>query len=415
VTSLTAIALILLCFWASVLWLARRADSGLPRISRYQPMRDPPSVSVVVPCRDEGPHVEAALRSLLAQDHPALEVVAVDDRSTDDTGAVLDRLATGDPRLAVVHVAGLPEGWLGKNHALDQGGRRARGEWLLFTDGDVIFAPDALRRAQAFARDHGLGHVAATPRFVAPELFERIFVAGFAVLGALAFRVHQLPRAGTPAFAGVGAFNLVRREDWLRIGGHRRLALEVVDDVKLGLILRRSGVAQGVLDGAAAIAVRWQHGFLASMRGLLKNFHAGCEFRPAVALGLSLLVLLAGLGPLAVIAAALLAGAATPLWLGVLAQLISMAILGAVARRLAGGSGVEGLGAPLAAACLAGVILASAAVTHARGGVRWRGTFYPLDRLRRGLVRTSDWPAAAAPGWPDRGGSARLPADREAR
>jgi len=413
VVLLTAAAALLVILWGCVVWLALRSALALVRLSSVRPLRDSPSVSVVVPCRNEAPHVEAAVRSLLAQDHPDLEVVAVDDRSADATGAILDRLAAADPRLSVVHVTALPEGWLGKNHALDAGGRRARGEWLLFTDGDVLFAPDALRRAQAFALAHGLGHVTAAPRFLAPGALERIFVSGFAVLGAVAFRVHALRRAGTDAFVGVGAFNLVRREAWLRVGGHRRLALEVVDDVKLGLVLRRSGVPQGALDGAPLVSVRWQCGFVASMHGLLKNAYAACEFRPGVALGAALAVLLGGVGPLAVVVASLLGGGGPGLWLGLLAVAAEGIVHGGVARRLAGDSGLCGLGAPLAAACLAGVILGSAALTHAQGGVRWRGTLYPLATLRRGVVRRADWPRSAAPGWPEGPGSDRLGADRE--
>jgi hypothetical protein len=366
------------------------------------PDPEPPSVSVVVPCRNEARGVVAAVRSLLAQDLPSLEVVAVDDRSEDATGALLDGLAAEDPRLTVVHVAALPAGWLGKNHALQAGGERARGEWLLFTDGDVVFAPDALRRALAFARRHGLGHVAAAPHFVAPGFLERAFVTAFASLAAVAFRVTDLPRPGTQGFIGVGAFNLVRREDWRRVGGHRRLALEVVDDVKLGLVLRRSGVPQGAVGAGPLVAVRWQHGFLPSVLGLVKNAFAACEYRPGVALGAAAAVGLLGAGPLLVAAGALLGGHLAAAALAGLAALVAAAVHGGTARRLAGGSGAEGLAWPLAALLLAGVIAWSAASAWWRGGVRWRGTLYPLAELRRGVVRQRDWPAAGAAGWPRR-------------
>jgi hypothetical protein len=401
---LFSLAALALAGWLGVAWLAWSADRALPDLGDQPPDPSPPTVSVVVPCRDEARHVEAAVRSLLAQDLPALQVVAVDDRSTDATGAILDRLATEDPRLAVVHVTALPPGWLGKNHALEAGGRRASGAWILFTDGDVLFRPGALRRALGYARAHGLGHLAAAPRFIAPGFLERAFVTGFGAFASLAFRVHRLPAARSRAFVGIGAFNLVRRADWERIGGHGRLRLEVVDDVKLGLVLRRSGVAQGAISGGDLVAVRWQHGLGPSVLGLVKNAFAGTEYRPWLALLSSLALALAGLGPLLLALVSL----ATHQWpaaaLAGGAQLIGVAIHGGAARRLAGGHGLEGLALPLSSALLAAVLLGSTAAALWRGGVVWRGTRYPLAELRRGCVRIEDWPCEAAVGWPERPG-----------
>jgi len=396
--SLSALAL---AGWLAVAALAWLADRALPDLEDQPSDAAPPLLSVVVPCRDEARDVEAAVRSMLAQDLPDLEVVAVDDRSTDATGAILDRLAADDPRLTVVHVGDLPPGWLGKNHALETGGRRARGEWLLFTDGDVLFQPGALRRALGYATRHGLGHLAAAPRFVAPGFLERAFVTGFGAFASLAFRVHRLRVAGSGAFVGIGAFNLVRRADWERIGGHQRLRLEVVDDLKLGLVLRRSGVPQGALSGGDLVTVRWQHGFWPSVLGLVKNAFAGTEYRPWVALLAALALGLAGVGPPLLALWGLSAGAWLAVGLAGGATLVGVVIHGGAARRLARGSGLEGLALPLAAALLAGVLLGSAAVALRRGGVTWRGTRYPLEALRRGCVRIDDWPCAGAVGWPE--------------
>ena len=403
-TGLTAAAALALAGTLWVAWQARRGDLALPRLAEQPADPSPPSLSVVVPCRNEAAGVEAAVRSLLDQALPSLEVVAVDDRSEDATGAILDRLAAGDPRLSVVHVQALPPGWLGKNHALQAGGDRARGEWILFTDGDVVFAPGALARALAFAGARGLGHLAGVPRFVAPGFWERAFVTGFAAFGALAFRVHQLPRPGTAAFVGVGAFNLVRAADWRRVGGHRPLRLEVVDDVKLGLVLRRSGVPQGAVLAGPLVRVRWQAGFLPSALGLVKNAFAGCEYRPLVAVGAALALLAAGLGPALLAAAALGAGDGPAAGLALGALAVTLVVHANVARRTGGGSGLEGLAFPPMIALLAGVLLWSALLAGWRGGVRWRGTFYPLADLRAGAVREADWPRARAAGWPDRAG-----------
>ena len=355
-----------------------------------------PRVSVVVPARDEAKRIEEALRSLVNLDYPAFEVIAVDDRSTDATGAIMDRFAAEEPRVRPLHIAALPEGWLGKCHAMQAGARLAGGELLLFTDGDVVFAPGALPRALAHARALGVGHLVAVPRFVAPGLWERAFVTFFAALGSTAFRVFELSRPGTRGFVGVGAFNLVRRDAYRSVGGHERLALEVVDDVKLGLLLRRSGVPQAAVQSAGLVAVRWQHGFFPSVLGLVKNAFAATEYRPLVAAAAAGGLAFLGVAP---IAASLLAPGAPARALGLAGLALGAGVHGAVARRTAGASGLEGALFPACALLLAGVLVASVVTASLRGAVVWRGTRYPLDRLRAGCLRMARLPASGAPGW----------------
>ncbi len=355
-----------------------------------------PRVSVIVPCRNEAASVVAAVSSLLAQDYPNLEIVAVDDRSDDGTGALLDALAAQDQRLTVLHIGMLPEGWLGKIHAVHQGARRATGEWLLLTDGDVLFEPAALERSVAFATAHGLGHFVALPTFVADGFLERAFLATFALTLSAKLDPSKLSVPKSRAFVGVGAFGLVHRDAYARIGGHERLAYEVADDLKLGLLLRRQGVAQGCLDADGLVRVRWQNGLIATLRGLEKNAFAGCEWQVAVAALAVLLLLASTLLPYLPLVLALAA------WthpLAVIAASLSVIAVGLSARRVSGGSGLEGLLAPLASLALAGVIAWSTLLTLARGGVLWRGTFYPLDQLRKNCVREWSMSAAGAVGW----------------
>jgi hypothetical protein len=386
--------------WLRVAVVGILTDRRVDHLAGVDPDAAPaggwPPLTVVVPARDEAGGVEAAIRSLLAQDYPALRVVAVDDRSTDDTGAILDRLAAGEPRLRVVHVRELSPGWLGKNHACAAGADAADDGWLLFTDGDVIFAPGSLRRSVAYASAHGLGHLAALPRLVAPGLLERAFVSTFAAMVNPAFRTWELRRAGTRAFVGIGAFGLVRRDAYLRTGGHRTLRLEVVDDVKLGIVLRRSGVRQGAIDSDGLVRVRWNAGFVASWAGLVKNSFAATEFRWGVTLASALALLVTCAGPALV---ALLGPGPVARVAGLLGWALGAAVVGTVARRFGGGSGLEGILLPVTGTALAAVFLASAAVTTARGGIVWRGTLYPLAELRAGCVRERDWRPEAAVGW----------------
>jgi hypothetical protein len=369
----------------------------LPDVDAEAPPGGWPTLSVIVPSRNEERAVEAATRALLAQDYPSLEVVAVDDRSTDATGRLLDGLAAEDGRLQVRHLTTLPDGWLGKNHAMAVGAESARGEWLLFTDADVLFAPDALKRAMAFACRHRLGHLVAFPHLIAPGFLERSFVATFSVFANLAFRVWELEHPGTRAFVGMGAFNLVRRHAYDAVGGHQALAFEVVDDVKLGLILRRSGVPQGAIDSGGLVRLRWQPGFRASFRGLLKNAFAAAEWSVPRALGGAVALSAFSTAP------AVIAFCATSPFtraLATWATLVPMLMLAGFARRALGGTGAEGVMFPVGGALLSAVLLASTAAALFRGGIVWRGTFYSLRALRRGCIHEGDWPLSRAVGWP---------------
>jgi hypothetical protein len=401
-----------LAAWAALVALGVRTRRAMLRLDADAPP-ELPALTAVVPCRNEAAGVEACVRSLLAQDLPGLRVVAVDDRSADATGAILDRVAREDARLEVVHVASLPAGWLGKNHACAAGARRATGEWILFTDGDVVFAPDALRGALSVALRRGLGHLAVVPRFVAPGFAERAFVTAFAALLSPAVGIWDLPRAGTRAYFGIGAFNLVRRADYEGAGGHARIAMEVVDDVKLGLLLRRSGVPQGVADSGGRVSVRWQHGFLPSVLGLVKNAFSAIEYRLGVAVAAAAGSLLLGAVPVAVAA---LGPGATARALAGAALAAAFVHHGVSARRLARGSGAEGLLAPACTLLLGAVVLGSALAVRWRGAVVWRGTWYGLAEVRAGCLREADLPVDGAAGWRDPATPAR-PAepDRAAR
>ncbi|OJH33430.1 glycosyltransferase [Cystobacter ferrugineus] len=141
--------------------LLRRVMRALPRIKRLEapaPARWP-RVSMIMPARDEARTLEPAMRSKLGNSYPELELVLVNDRSTDATGSLADRFAQEEPRLQVVHIEQLPADWLGKVHAMQRGLERASGEWILFSDADVHLAPKALERIVAYAEHEGLERI----------------------------------------------------------------------------------------------------------------------------------------------------------------------------------------------------------------------------------------------------------------
>ena len=221
------------------------------------------------------------VKSMLAQDHSGtLEIIAVNDRSTDRTGEILEELATRYPdKLRVLNVESLPEGWLGKTHALYAGAAQAQGEWLLFTDADVIFAPDCADRAVRYATSKGLDHLTLPPEIVCRSVLLRSFVAAF----TLVFEMTQRPwRVGDPQaqeHVGVGAFNLIRRDAYERSGTHRAIRMRPDDDMKLAKLLKRHGFRQGVAYGAGLISVEWHQTLPDAVRGLSKSMFSGLDYR----------------------------------------------------------------------------------------------------------------------------------------
>ena len=147
------------------------ADRRMERLEHVSPLEGDalPSVSVIIPACDEEQGIASALTSVLTLDYPNLEIIVLNDRSSDATPQILDRMAAEDPRLRVIHISELPAGWLGKNHALHLGAAQAKGEYLLFTDADVHMAPDTLRRAAARMQVHQLDQLCLIFRMTAPS------------------------------------------------------------------------------------------------------------------------------------------------------------------------------------------------------------------------------------------------------
>lgn len=356
-------------------------------LKRLHLLRDLPArssnslVSIVVAGRDEERGIEAATQSLLEQRHPDLEIIAIDDRSTDRTGAILDRLALEDSRLRVTHVKELPEGWLGKNHALWLGASQARGSWLLFTDADVVMEPDAVTRALGYAEREGFDHLTLLPEVIVPGFWLQAFVTTFSVWGMAASRPWVVKRSDNRRFIGLGAFNLVRAESYARAGGHEKIRLRPDDDLKLGKILKQSGARTDVLRGRGAVSVEWYSSLREAIGGLMKNSFSVIEYRVILALGGALLYLIAALGPLVAMG---FGGTATRL-LGAGALLAELAAAFALSRDIPTPRRSV-LAFPIACLILCWVLLRATFTTLAAGGIRWRGTFYSLRELKGNRV-----------------------------
>ena len=340
-----------------------------------------PQVTVIVPARNEAAAMEATLRSLLAQTVP-LEITAVDDRSTDATGAIMDRIATETlppgKFLSVIHVDTLPVGWMGKPHAMALAARQSATPWLLFTDGDVLFREDALERALAFAQVTPADHVVLWPSLILRSPGERMVEAIFQSLLVLTWNPWRIadPTASRDSI-GMGAFNLMRSEIYRAVGGFEADPMEVVEDLRLGFRIKQRGFVQRLVLGRDLIRIHWAPGAFGLLHNLTKNIFAVFRFRSprlllaCLGIGIVCFLPLAGLFQSWPIRAA-----------GLLSLLMICAAYGLAGRYYNRIRLLYCITFPIGAVLVLYAMLRSWIVTLLRRGIVWRGTFYPLSDLR---------------------------------
>jgi glycosyltransferase involved in cell wall biosynthesis len=379
--------LIILCVaWCVAFVYLAWALKKIPRLEQ-QTIAAPdrwPRLSVVVPACNEAAHMESAVMTLLCQDYPDLEIILVNDRSTDATGAIIARLAKADPRLRAVHVHTLPVGWLGKVHALHRGVAQASGDWLLFTDADVYFAPATLRRAVAYALYCEADHLALIPRTMQKSLWLDVAVQTFGLLFLIATRAAGVNQPGGKSYVGIGAFNLVKADTFRRTPGFEWLRLEPGDDVGLGIMTQRVGGLSRLALAHEHLTVEWYPSIRAMFRGLEKNlFGPGANYRWWL-----MIMQVGGLWALAVAPwAALMFGVALNSLLLLLAGAAAI-----TAHALFSLCRVENRPKDTLSLLLFpfGLLLIGAMMLRAgykclkNDGIEWRGTHYPLIQLRQG-------------------------------
>jgi glycosyltransferase involved in cell wall biosynthesis len=354
---------------------------------------DRPQVTVIVPACNEEACIESTLRSLLASQEIRLQIIAVDDRSTDRTGAIMDAIlrevaeqATADPSktghtLQVLHIRELPAGWLGKPHALATAAHLAQSGWILFTDGDVQFAPEAVALAMRYAQAEDADHLVLMPDWTMKSPGEAAMHGAMHALSTWTLRLWRVADPKARDFLGVGAFNLVRRSTYEALGGFTALRMEVLEDLRFGWMLKRAGFRQRVALGPGLAGVRWSHGAWGVVRNLEKNLFALYRYRVGLAL-------LACLG-LAVQIVLPLAALASGGWSRVAALALYAAIAGIyiASRKVTRVPPLYVLAYPLAATLFLFAMLRSMILALVRGGVLWRGTLYSLRELRAAAGR----------------------------
>ena len=251
------------------------------------PLRDlpkhPSHVSVLIPAKDEEARIRDCIESALRQDYPDFEVIAINDRSEDSTGRLMDQLALENPRLKVIHVpfGNPPEGWTGKNNALQIGSTQAAGEWLLFVDSDVVLQAQALRAtvAECIARDFDM--MSLILRLESHGFWEGLLVPLAGGASSLMYLVALTNSNDWPGIAfGNGQFLCIRRTVYDAIQGHAAVRDKFCEDIALARLLKSRGYKPRISWGIDFAAVRMYSSFPAILRGWSRIFFAASDGRP---------------------------------------------------------------------------------------------------------------------------------------
>ena len=333
-----------------------------------------PRVSVLIPARNEERNLQACLDSVRALDWPDLEILLIDDRSTDGTPRIAADAASADPRVRVLGGSDLPPGWMGKSWALHQAQAQATGEWLLFLDADVTVDPRALKQTWDWAVANGARMVSGYGFLVLATFWEKVIMP---VIGGMIVGANPLDEVNDPDHERVvcnGQFILISREAYGAIGGHEAVKGEIIDDMALARTAKEKRIAYRMLFCRELFRTRMYTSFREIWAGWRKNLFAALGYRWQVAIGVVIFVMWTALLPVVAMFALILhrgpsfvlAAVATSLMLGyrIYASRIFDQPWGLFWTH------------PLGALITAGIFLESAFRGLTRGTVEWKGRAY---------------------------------------
>ena len=336
----------------------------------------PPHVTVIVPAKEESASIAACIDRLLALDYPSFDVIAVNDRSSDDTGAILDALARESPgKLRVLHIQQLPDGWLGKSHALHVATREARGEWLLFVDSDVIVEPNSLHDVLAMCAQRKYDAMSILTRLECHTFLERLIMPLAAGAWSIMFAISltnddELKKSA----AANGQFFLMRRDAYDQIGGHESVREQLIEDVELARLLKSSGKRVRFLFGNHLAATRMHSTWSQMLNGWGRIYSGSARRQTPRIIAAMLFVLIAGFS----LFPALCYGFVNWHWLVV--SLVHAGLIAFVVGMIYRGARVPYryvLFFPISAAALA-IFLGHALRLCRTGRINWRGTKFTV-------------------------------------
>jgi glycosyltransferase involved in cell wall biosynthesis len=333
-----------------------------------------PSLSIIIPACNEEETIDGAMSTFMELDYPNFEIIAVNDRSTDQTGARLEKLAEKIDPLRVIHIKELPTGWLGKVHAMHVASKEAKGDFLIYADADVHFAPQALRKIIAMVVEKNLDHCTIMPGSIGTTFSLECLINAFMGFFCLVTGAGQVNEGKAGRYVGAGAFNLVRRSLFEQTEGWEWLRLEIADDVGLAFMMHRHQAKSFVVFGKNLLSLQWYKDIPGMVRGMEKNtFAAACRFSIFRAISACVLILAIWVAPLI--------SFWTPFWgLGIVALLTG--IINPLTGHSAGDSRLAAVLAWVYTPIFPLIVLRSMYITLSNNGIAWRGTFYPLKELK---------------------------------
>jgi glycosyltransferase involved in cell wall biosynthesis len=348
-------------------------------LSAVDPLANDEKVSVIIAARNEEDSVEMTIMSLLNQTHMDIEMIVVNDRSTDSTGLIINKLAKKHQQLVPIHIETLPSGWLGKNHALYKGYQVATGPFLLFSDADIQFRTDTISKALTFMKDQKIDHVTIAPDLQSKGFWLQAFISYF----LYGFSVFKRPWTANNDHSrrggmGIGAFNLIKREVYEQIGTHERIKNRPDDDLKLGQVIKQNGHKQRFLSGVNQLWVEWYPSLNEAIRGLEKNTFAGLHYSLTVTVLAISSILISHFLPIFT----LFSADQTVQLMSALFLMIFLTLYGLTIVKMSSYSLWKLAVYPITTTIFLYSTIRAVALTYIKGGIEWRGTFYSLKELR---------------------------------
>jgi cellulose synthase/poly-beta-1,6-N-acetylglucosamine synthase-like glycosyltransferase len=336
-----------------------------------------PSVAIIIAVKDEENEVEQALSSVCKLRYSNFKIIVINDRSSDRTPQILNKMAEVNEAISIITIKDLPKGWLGKNHALYCGYLKSSEEWMLFTDADIIYKPDALKKAMSYVLENQLDHLTALPEITSPSSLFKSVMNTFAIMLEVRLRPWNVRNPASGASIGVGAFNLVKRIAYEKAGTHIPISLRPDDDLKLGERIKKSGCRQDVVYGEQEISLAWYNSLGEFVKGLMKNTFSVANYHLPTAIGMAIMTFVVFVMPIPV----LLLSGQTGLFMAVIILLSQIFLL--IYKKGIHGKWWHALMIPFAGLVMMFILLKSAIKTLKQGGIYWRDSFYSLAELKK--------------------------------
>ena len=338
-----------------------------------------PKVSLIVPACNEQNTIATAAQSLLQIDYPNLEIVFVNDRSSDNTSEIIRRVTKKDLRVKVIEITELPAGWLGKVNALNQGIAAATGEWILISDADVHYSATALKKAVVACENDQLDFLTVVPNVLSKGFGLKVIMAQVFHQGSLFIDLRKINHPKCRAAFGGGAFNMMKKTTYKNSEGLQWMRMEVVDDTGIALLMRRAGAKMGIIAGKHEIGIEWYPTLRAFIHGVEKNAFALCQYSLIPLAGFILVMIVAFLG---ITLAPVKSGSFWyAIWI-ITCLAIYMKSIKTQLNKMLQATLLTIFFLPIGSVILPFIFLRATILTLYRGGVRWRDTFYSLSELK---------------------------------